>query len=30
MYINERKVVRISELKTISIQFPKDVYMLGM
>jgi hypothetical protein len=30
MYINERKVVRISELKTISIQFPKDVYMLAV
>jgi hypothetical protein len=30
MSINERKVVRISELKTISIQFPKDVYMLAV
>ncbi|MEA5578705.1 hypothetical protein [Anabaena sp. UHCC 0451] len=30
MYINERKVVRVSELKTISIQFPQDVYMLAL
>ncbi len=30
MSINGRKIVRISELKTISIQFPQDVYTLAL